>query len=98
MSNLVNRLPVEVVRWPVDAAAREARQRSGTLCLLVLEKNVPAPVLTDMREDWVRVPVRPAMPCRSWTCPASSASVRVPSCCHRPNVRWSPNCCGVSAR
>ena len=57
MSNLVNQLPVEVVRWPVDAAAREACQRSGTLCLLVLEKNVPAPVLTDMREDWVRAPV-----------------------------------------
>jgi len=57
MSNLVNQLPVEVVRWPGDAAARDACQRSGTLCLLVLEKNVPAPVLTDMREDWVRAPV-----------------------------------------
>jgi hypothetical protein len=57
MSNQVYQLSVEVVRWPVDAAAREACQRSGTLCLLVLEKNVPAPVLTDMREDWVRAPV-----------------------------------------
>ncbi|NGY59925.1 helix-turn-helix domain-containing protein [Lentzea sp. NEAU-D13] len=57
MSNLVNQLPVEVVRWPLDAAAREACQRSGTLCLLLLERNVPAPVLTDLREDWVRAPV-----------------------------------------
>ncbi|SER60455.1 Transcriptional regulatory protein, C terminal [Lentzea xinjiangensis] len=57
MSNLVNQLPVEVVRWPGEAAAREACQRNGTLCLLVLEKNAPAPVLTDLREDWVRAPV-----------------------------------------
>jgi two-component system, OmpR family, response regulator len=55
--NQSNQLPVEVVRWPVEAEARDHCQRNGTLCLLVVEKGAPAPVLTDLREDWVRAPV-----------------------------------------
>ncbi|MEU3723188.1 winged helix-turn-helix domain-containing protein [Streptomyces sp. NPDC031705] len=48
---------VELIRWPVDAARREACRDQGVMRLLVLEAGVEAPVCTDILEDWVRTPV-----------------------------------------
>jgi DNA-binding winged helix-turn-helix (wHTH) protein len=48
---------VKLVRWPVESARRDRYRALGILRLLVVEGGVPAPVSSDVREDWVRAPV-----------------------------------------
>ena len=48
---------VKLIRWPAESARRARYQAMGVLRLLVLEGGVPAPVCSDIREDWVRPPM-----------------------------------------
>lgn len=48
---------VQLVRWPVEAARRDRYKALGVLRLLVVEGGSPAPICSDVREDWVRAPV-----------------------------------------
>lgn len=49
---------VHVLRWPAESARRDRYKALGHLRLLVVEGGVPAPICADLREDWVRAPVR----------------------------------------
>jgi DNA-binding winged helix-turn-helix (wHTH) protein len=48
---------VKLLRWPAEAAQRERYRALGVLRLLVVEGGVPAPISSDVREDWVRAPI-----------------------------------------
>lgn len=48
---------VKLLRWPAESAQRERYRALGVLRLLVIEGGVPAPVCSDVREDWVRAPI-----------------------------------------
>lgn len=48
---------VHLLRWPAESTRRDHYQALGMLRLLVVEGGVPAPVCSDIREDWVRAPV-----------------------------------------
>lgn len=47
---------VTVVDWPSGEAQRQHLADWGRLRLLRLESGVPAPHVTDLNEDWIRVP------------------------------------------
>jgi hypothetical protein len=51
---------VHVVRWPAEMADLNRYRRLGVLRLLVIESGTTAPILTDVREDWIRSPVNKA--------------------------------------
>jgi hypothetical protein len=51
------RSEVKLLRWPAESARRARYQALGVPRLLVLEGGVPAPVCSDVREDWVRPPM-----------------------------------------
>lgn len=48
---------VRLLRWPAESAQRERCRALGVLRLLVVEGGAPAPVCSDVREDWVRAPI-----------------------------------------
>lgn len=47
---------VEHLRWPSQAAEREALAHRGMACLLLVEDNADAPATLGPLEDWLRVP------------------------------------------
>jgi DNA-binding winged helix-turn-helix (wHTH) protein len=49
---------VEVLRWPLDAAARPALRSARRPCLWLLEHGELVPELDEL-EDWARLPVEP---------------------------------------
>ena len=53
----LHRGEVKLVRWPAESARRDRYRAMGILRLLVVEGGVPAPICSDVREDWVRAPV-----------------------------------------
>jgi DNA-binding winged helix-turn-helix (wHTH) protein len=50
----------EVLRWPLDAAARPALRAARRPCLWLLEHGELVPELDEL-EDWVRLPVDPSV-------------------------------------
>src|SRR5215207_166243 len=56
-SRTPRRSDVKLLRWPAESARRARYKALGVLRLLVIEGGVPAPVCTDIREDWVRPPM-----------------------------------------
>ncbi len=48
---------IRLVRWPAEADRRARYRAMGVLRLLVVEGGVPAPICSDIREDWVRAPI-----------------------------------------
>lgn len=57
MTTALNKGDVKLLRWPAESAQRERCRALGVLRLLVVEGGVPAPVCSDVREDWVRAPI-----------------------------------------
>jgi DNA-binding winged helix-turn-helix (wHTH) protein len=57
VTTTLHRGEVKLVRWPAESARRDRYRALGVLRLLVVEGGVPAPVSSDVREDWVRAPV-----------------------------------------
>lgn len=57
---VLRRSEVKLLRWPAESAKRARYKAMGVLRLLVLEGGVPAPVCSDIREDWVRAPITDA--------------------------------------
>jgi hypothetical protein len=53
-------LGVKLLRWPAESAQRARYQAMGVPRLLLVEGQSPAPVCTDICEDWVRAPVSDA--------------------------------------
>lgn len=53
-------MDVELVRWPSQRERRERLLAAGRPRLLLVEPDVPAPVVTDLAEDWVRLPAERA--------------------------------------
>lgn len=51
---------IKLVRWPAESGRRARYRAMGVLRLLVVEGGVPAPVSSDIREDWVRPPIADA--------------------------------------
>jgi DNA-binding response OmpR family regulator len=47
---------VVLLRWPADSLRRVELAGAGHPRLLMLEDGVPAPVLDDDLEDWIRIP------------------------------------------
>ncbi len=47
---------VAIVHWPEDGDALELLRVHGTPRLLLVAPGAPAPVCTDLDEDWVRLP------------------------------------------
>lgn len=52
-----DQLPVKLVRWPAESGKRKRCIEEGALRLLVIEGGAPAPLCSDVREDWVRAPI-----------------------------------------
>jgi len=48
---------VVVVRWPIERSERDRLSALGRPRLLLVAPDVPAPIVDDPLEDWVRVPV-----------------------------------------
>lgn len=53
-------MDVELVRWPSQRDRRERLLAAGRPRLLLVEPEVPAPLITDLAEDWVRLPAERA--------------------------------------
>jgi biotin operon repressor len=53
----LRRSEVKLLRWPAESARRARYRALGVPRLLVVEGEVPAPVCSDLREDWVRAPI-----------------------------------------
>lgn len=53
-------MDVELVRWPSQRDRRERLLADGRPRLLLVDPDVPAPVVTDLAEDWVRLPAERA--------------------------------------
>lgn len=51
---------VELVRWPAQRERRERLRAAGLPRLLLVDANSPAPIATDLLEDWARLPVERA--------------------------------------
>lgn len=47
---------VKLIRWPMEADARNYCRRAGIPRLLVVEAGNDAPVCVDPTEDWIRAP------------------------------------------
>lgn len=73
------RSDVKLLRWPAESARRARYKALGVLRLLVVEGGVPAPVCTDIREDWVRAPITDAdLRVRVATLQAKAEAYRLP--------------------
>jgi two-component system, OmpR family, response regulator len=48
---------VQLIRWPIESARLDHYRRLGVPRLLVVEGQVEPPITTDLKEDWVRLPV-----------------------------------------
>jgi DNA-binding response OmpR family regulator len=53
-------MDVELVRWPSQRDRRERLLAAGRPRLLLVEPEAPAPLVTDLAEDWVRLPAERA--------------------------------------
>ena len=53
-------MDVELVRWPSQRDRRDRLRAASRPRLLLVEPDVPAPVVTDLAEDWVRLPAERA--------------------------------------
>jgi hypothetical protein len=76
---VVRRNDVKLLRWPAESARRARYKTLGVLRLLVVEGGVPAPICTDIREDWVRAPITDAdLRVRVATLRAKAEAYRLP--------------------
>lgn len=48
---------VKLVRWPAESERRARYKAMGVMRLLVVEGGAPAPICSDICEDWVRAPI-----------------------------------------
>jgi DNA-binding response OmpR family regulator len=53
-------MDVVLVRWPAERLRREQLQREQRPRLLLVDEDAPAPITTDIFEDWVRLPANDA--------------------------------------
>jgi DNA-binding response OmpR family regulator len=53
-------MDVVLVRWPAERSRRDHLQAQHQPRLLLVDQDTPAPVTTDLFEDWVRLPVQEA--------------------------------------
>jgi DNA-binding response OmpR family regulator len=53
-------MDVVLVRWPTERRRREQLREQDSPRLLLVEPDAPAPVTTDLFEDWVRLPASEA--------------------------------------
>ena len=53
-------MDVELVRWPSQSDRRDRLRVAARPRLLLVEADVPAPLVTDLAEDWVRLPAERA--------------------------------------
>ena len=51
--------PIALVRWPAEAARREALAEAGRPRLLLIEPGAAPPITWDSLEDWTRMPADP---------------------------------------
>jgi hypothetical protein len=49
-------MAVELVRWPAEEYRRAELRDSGSPRILLVERDVPAPMTVDPMEDWIRLP------------------------------------------
>jgi two-component system OmpR family response regulator len=75
---------VAIVRWPQDAAVLAGLRRQGCPRLLLVDPDAEAPVVTDLLEDWVRLPAG-----------EQDIQTRVESLCSRLEYRQVPVFDGV---
>jgi hypothetical protein len=59
-ARMPRRAEVKLLRWPAESARRARYKAMGVLRLLVIEGGAPAPITSDIREDWVRAPITDA--------------------------------------
>ncbi len=52
-----DQVDVRLLRWPAESAKRRQCMEEGLLRLLVVEGGAPAPICSDVREDWARAPI-----------------------------------------
>lgn len=79
-ARMPNRAEVKLLRWPAESARRARYKSLGVLRLLVVEGGAPAPITTDLREDWVRAPITDA-----------DLHARVATLRARAEMHWQPD-------
>ncbi len=52
----ITELEVELVHWPAGEQQRSELREAGRPRLLLVEDGAPAPVVSSLDEDWVRIP------------------------------------------
>lgn len=52
----VTDVDVELIRWPADEQRRAELRDAGRARLLLVEDGAPAPIVSSLDEDWIRVP------------------------------------------
>lgn len=53
-------MDVVLVRWPAERTRRDRLQEQNHPRLLLVEEDAPAPITSDLFEDWVRLPANEA--------------------------------------
>jgi DNA-binding response OmpR family regulator len=53
-------MDVVLVRWPTERSRREQLREQHRARLLLVEEDAPAPITSDVFEDWVRLPANDA--------------------------------------
>lgn len=48
---------VSIVRWPMETAKLHRCRKEGVLRLVIVEGGAPAPLSSDICEDWARAPI-----------------------------------------
>ena len=70
---------VKLVRWPAESDRRARYRAMGVLRVLVVEGGAPAPICSDVCEDWVRAPIsKDDLRARVATLRAKAAAHRMP--------------------
>jgi DNA-binding winged helix-turn-helix (wHTH) protein len=88
---------VMLLRWPAEAARRARYKAMGVLRLLVVEGGAPAPICSDIREDWVRAPITDAdLRARMATLSAKAEAHRLPQIDPYGILRFSDRSTSVS--
>lgn len=88
---------IMLLRWPAESVRRARYKAMGILRLLVVEGGVPAPICSDIREDWVRAPITDAdLRARMATLLAKAEAHRLPRIDPYGVLRFSDRSTSVS--
>jgi len=88
---------VMLLRWPAESARRARYKAMGVLRILVIEGGAPAPICSDIREDWVRAPISDAdLRARVATLSAKVEARRLPQIDPHGILRFSGRSTSVS--